>query len=796
MTAVKPDETSRGSYTSVGSNHSDVFDIVGTLRRHRWIVILCLLIGLALGIAHALKGLPWYQSHAKMLINAKNAGLSTKNGGPSTSEMIESDVLANHIEVLRSRRIVQAALEKDGLTDLDSIQPFLSETCDPTDYVIGQLELTRGGGGDAKTARSLDIAFVHTNPEDSQRILESVLVEYQVFIVKQVESVLSTANSLVSKAKTDVEKDLRSAEQEYMEARREAPLLFQGEGSSNVYQEKYRRLEDELLNLQIEEATVRTRYEGVLKAIEKMDGEPAKNQIDQLALIDGKSMERLGVFAGLKMNASSTAEFMAAQPERIAEAQAEYSRLLELMSEKQRLSSVYGSEHPKVQDVDDEITLVKNFLGEKQEKLDGSLGLGDMPMDPESLLKTYVGFLKHDLSAFEQRRLELQILSTEAEKKAKLLIDFEIREQILRNKIARQEELFHGVVQQLTDLDTASGLTGYTYELLESPRYGAKVWPSLPLSALGGIVLGLLLGLSVAVANDLRDQRFRSADSLQQEIGLPMLGQIGKISSVRKGVKGLIATESSSASEAFRMGRTLLLPDIRSKKLKTLGVTGALQGDGKSSIASNFAVSIAQIGLRVLVIDADLRRPRQHRFFSVPESDGLTDVLMGDITPQEAIRETKITNVSIIPAGSESASPAELLQSVKLDELLEELGEQFDIIIVDLPPVLAVSDPLIVAPRLGGVVMVVKVATAKREEIVNSVRRLRSAGVNLVGCMLNAYGSGKDFDRSGYAGYYESSYSRPARQPQRSGSAKSAVLPNSVAASNGASIQRKHVPTK
>ncbi len=782
MNTNRPAETARTYTPAAISDNESVFEILSVLRRQRWLVLFFTLVGLAIGIAYALNGRPWYQSSAKMLINPKTTGMSNS----STADTLAEDVLASHMEVLQSRRIVQAALEKDGLTELESIKPFIDESMDAADYVIGQMELTRGGGGDAKAARSLLIGMVHTDPVDSQKILDSVLVEYQKFIVSQVESVMSTANRLVSKAKEDVDKELRIAESEYMEARRAAPLLFQGEGSSNVYQEKYRRLEDELLNVEIEEASIKTRFDNVQAAIKSMEGGTEAQKLDQLALIDGKSLERLGVFAGLKMNASTTAEFMAAQPERIAEAQAEYQQLLELMSEKQRLSSVFGEQHPKVQDIDEKMTLVKNFLNERQVKLQSSVGLAELPLSPESLLRTYVGFLTHDLAAIQNRKKELAILSTNAEAQAKKLIDFEIEEQLLRNKIVRQEALFDGIVKQLSELDTASGLSGYIYELLETPRLGMQVWPSLPLCGLGGLILGLLAGVTLAVANDVRDGRFRSAAELDVAIGIPMIARINKLSSSRVGVKGLVATESSPNAEAFRMGRTLLLSDIRSGKLKTIAWTSPMQGDGKSTIVSNFAVSASQIGLKVLVIDADLRRPSQHRFFSVPVSDGLCDIVEGRIDPDSVVKTTAIPNVSIITAGSSTTTPAELLQSAQFDKLLDEMADQFDLVLIDLPPVLAVSDPLIVAPKVSGLVFVIRASTAHRDEVSNALRRLHAAGANMVGCVLNAYGSGNKFAGSGaYFGYAETSYTRAGgdnRRTPSTGPVKPTPLKNGAVA--------------
>ncbi len=757
-----PEEKKRAIAHLASASEESVLDVLSIVRRQRWLIVFFTILGVALGVLYTSRAQVWYESQAKVLINQKNAGLA---GTPS--EMVEEDVLANHMEILRSRRIVESALTKDGLMDLPSIQTFLGEADDAADYVIDRLELVKGGDGGAKDARSLQIAFAHVDPTDSQVVLESVLVEYQKFIQDQLAGVMSKANELVNKAKDEVEGELRQAEAEYVAARKAAPLLFQGEGSSNVYQDKYRRLEEELLSLQIEEAAVKTRLDGVVNALETMkDNTSSAEQLDKLALIDSDSLERLGLFAGLQLNASRSTEFQAAQPARIAEAQTQYKHMLDLMSEKQRLSSIFGEGHPKVQDIEDEIILVRNFLEEQKTETGSGMGISDDPLNPETLLRAYVGFLKHDLAAFSERRKELQILSADAEAQAKTLIDFELQDQVLKSKIARQEELFDGIVHQVRDMDTASGLNGYIYELLETPRLGIKVWPRLPLCILGGLMLGLIAGLSIAVANDLRDGRFRSAAELDQAIDLPMLGRIGKLNSIGQGIKGLIATELSPDAEALRMGRTLLLPDIRSGKLKTIGMTSAMQGDGKSTVTSNLAVSASQVGLRVLVIDADLRRPSQHRYFSVDITGGITDIVEGRLQWKDAVKTTDAENVSIITAGSSTNTPAELLQSAAFDELLKAASDEYDLVMIDLPPVLAVSDPLIVAPKVGGLVIVVRASTARRDEVLNMIRRLQSTGGELVGCVLNIFGSGKNFSiEGGYYGYYESSYTRPKSTP-------------------------------
>ncbi len=751
LTRPKPDD-----------DQADSLDVLQILHRQRWIILFLAICGLTAGVAYAKYAQVWYQSSATVLVNQKSAGLNSDGTG---QEMIEEDILANHIQLIKSRMIVGEALEESELTKLPSIVQHLNAErpgFDATDYVVDHLSIAKGGEGSAKAARSLRVTLTHTDADDTQLILTAVMHRYEQFIIAQVEQLMGRANEMVNEAKQDIEADLIAAEQEHMQSRQAAPLFFQGEGSSNVYQDRYRRLQEELLDLDIKESTVRTRLQRVDVTLKEMDGSdnPA-DHLDKLALIDSESLERLGVFAGLQMNASNSAEFKAAMPAKAEEARTEMTYLLELSSERKRLSRLFGEEHPKVQEIQGQIELVEEFLKEKQDITNPKLGFSESSLTPEGLLKAYVGFLNHDLATLTERRKELTYLAADAERKAKELIEYELTDMVLQKKIKRQEALFESIVQQLRDLDTASGLSGYLYEFLEVPRQGEKSWPKLSLCGLGGLMLGLFSGLFLAVANDLRDGRFRSAAELDEAISLTSLGRVGKLNSMKKGVDGLIATGESPDAEAFRLGRTMLLPEIRSGELRTIGFTSPMQGDGKSTVVSNFAVSFAQIGLKVLVIDADLRRPSIHKFFNISKENGLCDLLEGHISFDEAVKETKAENVYVMPAGSLSASPAEFLQSEELDEVLATARSHFDFVLVDMPPVLAVSDPVVVLPRLDGAILVVRVAKVRRDEVVNTLRRVETAGGNFVGCMLNTYGASKSFDADGgYYGYYRSDYTR------------------------------------
>ncbi|MEM9826793.1 MAG: polysaccharide biosynthesis tyrosine autokinase [Planctomycetota bacterium] len=734
-------------------------DVFAILDRQKWLIAFFAAAGLTIGVLYALNAKVWFRTEAKVLINQKTAGLTTDS---EATNLVAEGTLANHIELLQSRLIVGEALHENGLTELPSVVAELEGNQDAIDYVISRLELVKGGDGSAQSARTLNISLTHSDPADAKLLLTAVLKRYEQFILEQIEELMGRAGEMVRQARDEVEKDLLKAEAEYLAARQEAPLFFAGEGSSNVYQDRYRRLQDEMLDIDIQESTLRTRLEGVKETLAEMEtSDNPMDNLDKLALIDSESLERLGVFARLQMDAGNTAEFKARMPTVQEKARAEITRLMELNSELQRLSAIFGPGNPRIQDINREIETTKKFLAENNQTVPTEGFLGSDMLTPSDLLKAYIGFLEHDLVALFERRAELEVLAKDSEKKAKELIEYELRDLVLQKKIRRQESLFDGIVTQLQEMDTVNGLGGYLYEFLDIPRLGKQSWPNLPLCGLGGLMLGMFGGLVLALANEIRDGRFRSAAELDEVIDMPNLGLAGKLNSMRQGVIGLESIQDTAASEVFRLGRTLLLPEIRAGRLKTIGFTSPKQGDGKSTFCSNFASSLAQLGLKVLIIDGDLRRPSIDQYFSMPKGIGVFDVLVDQAQWQDAIRETEIENISVMTSGTSSRKPSELLQSDRLDWLLDQVKEAYDIVLFDLPPVLAVSDPVVVLPRLDGGVLVVRASTVRRDELLNTMKRVETSGGKWIGCFLNAYGATGKFDvEGGYYGYYQSDYAK------------------------------------
>lgn len=725
------------------------------LRRQRWVIFGSISLGLALASLYWTKARIWYESSAAILVSQKDPGIASNSG--EIEGMVNEDVLSNHMVVLRSRKIVEGALTRHQLSDLPSIKEQIEGSSkDAADYVIDHLKLSRGGEGLAKDAASLSIVFEHTDPDDARLVLEAIVVEYQLFLTNQLTNAMSDANALVGEARNKLEVELETLQQEYIQSRQSAPVLFQGDGSSNVYLDQYRKLHEELLTLDITESASRSRLEKA-KAVFTNKDAGVEISIDELGLIDTDSLTRLGLFTGMQANATKSA--FIDQPERLEQARA-MSELITKQAELSVLQADLGLKHPEVRKLENVILFLKESISEREKMLPATMD--DMQLTPEGLLRAYIAFLERDIIAIAERRSELALLKEDAEKQARVLVEFELKDGMIKSRVDRTQLLFDGIVEQLRGLDLAAGMQGYVHELLESPRKGEQVWPSLPLCGVAGVILGLVAGLFAAVMIDQLDTRFRTSSEIDSAIGLPILTRVGHFKTEGDFP---IVLDSSPEGESFRILRTLLLNDIRSGQLRIISATSPLPGDGKTTILANIAASFAKLNMTVILIEGDMRRPTFHKRFNVPDNVGLSEVLRGLATIDETLVPSGVPNLTIMTSGASTVDPSELLQNETFDRMLENLKERFQLVIVDVGPVLAVSDPVIVAQKSDGMLLVVRSSNDTRQQVVDAVETLRSANAKLLGCVVNTYGSGAEFERRGYYGYYYSDRNGKGGEP-------------------------------
>ncbi|MBI4421826.1 MAG: polysaccharide biosynthesis tyrosine autokinase [Gemmatimonadetes bacterium] len=319
---------------------------------------------------------------------------------------------------------------------------------------------------------------------------------------------------------------------------------------------------------------------------------------------------------------------------------------------------------------------------------------------------------------------------------------------------------------QLTQATVAPYVT-----LLDGALPPYRIGTSLMQKVVLGLLVGLLLGLAGAFFLEYLDQTIKSASDVQRVVGVPVLGQIPFDPKLAGGGNGrrhpvIVITALSPddpAAEAYRALRTNVTFVGADKPLQFIAVTSPGPGEGKSTTATNLAMTLAQSGNRTILIDGDLRRPLVHRAFDLGQEPGLTDILIGRATSREAIRPQVASNLDVLPAGAGPPNPSELLGSNVMHQVIGELRRQYDYIVIDTPPALPVTDAAVVATTADATILVLKSGDTEEVAAQRAVDLLTRVNARLAGAVLN----GVDQRRDQYYAYY-SNRARATRTPVKS----------------------------
>jgi tyrosine-protein kinase Etk/Wzc len=353
----------------------------------------------------------------------------------------------------------------------------------------------------------------------------------------------------------------------------------------------------------------------------------------------------------------------------------------------------------------------------------------------------------------EEARLEQQVAAVQK------MAD-QLQEEHQKAKMAEAVEAGQVEIVDLAEVPTQPIATGRTRKL-----------------ALG-LIIGLILGVGAGVVIDGMNTSIRRRDDLERILQVPGLAVIpkflpsntngrltralpGKAKARRNGksaqrAEGLVTVHDarSSSAEAYRTLRTNLIFSQSVQTLRTLVVTSPAPSEGKTTTAANLAVSFAQQGMRVLLVDCDLRRSRIHKMFSIPREPGITELILGQVDQDTVVRETAVPGLYVLPSGVLPPNPSEMLGGEKMKRTLASLTEAFDLIVLDTPPLLAASDAAILATIADGVVLVVRAGVTEAEAGQQAIAQLQSVGARVVGAVLND----PDSKLQQYGGYYNYEY--------------------------------------
>jgi polysaccharide biosynthesis transport protein len=390
----------------------------------------------------------------------------------------------------------------------------------------------------------------------------------------------------------------------------------------------------------------------------------------------------------------------------------------ELMSEYQDKLNLFKPDYPdmrkikaQIDQIDREIQLNANAIKEAIKTSYESL------MQQESLLQKNIDDAKAKVLDARNKNIQYQILQRESD---------------------TNRSLYDGLLQQYKDIGVAGAVGTNNVAIIDrANRPSVPFSPSLSKNLLISLILGLLTAAAAIAVFEIIDDSFKSPEEIEEQLGLAVLGIIPK---TEGHFLSLIKDEPTSpVAEAYRSFRTALQFSTDNESPKTLVVTSARQGEGKSSTAIALAANLAQLGMKVLLVDADMRNPSAHLEFKGDNRVGLSNVLAGGVSAAQACQNTDIPGLTFMASGRLPPNPAELIAGPNMRSLLALASESFDMVIVDAPPVLGLADAPLLASMSAATVLVVAAGGTRRNIVKGALKRLYFARAAVVGAVLNKY---------------------------------------------------------
>jgi capsular exopolysaccharide synthesis family protein len=739
--------------------------------RHKFLILVTAAIGFALGALRYTPAKPVYSSEAQVLVVSKSPNVLAEEG-KMLSAPVQSYV-NTHLVLMKSPLIVGRAVQEGKLGSLESFAGM----GDPTDAVAGRLtvdSVMRDSGG---RDNILKVSFSGGVAADCPTVVNAVLESYKKFLAETYRDASADTVKFISEARNILENDLNKTEAAYRDLRENSPMIWRGKDAISP-------LQDRLMAIEMQRSALVLRRglcEGQLLAIEKARKAGRSNE-EVAALVVGLA-DKLDPTPSLRSDAGMD---RGAGPSLKAQ-------LLPLLIEEQALAENWGPKHPQVLSAQQRIRDARNLYTLPSVAFTAAEGkTGDLKrLMNVNMVDTYLESLKKELDSLKVSEETLSGLCDAERTKTRELSTYEIRAADFEKKIARTQVLYDGVVKRLQEASLVKDYGGFDARVIAPAGIGRQISSSTGLLRAMMVpgILGMLCGVGLVYLIEITDKRFRTPEEIRRRLGLRVMSHIPLIE-VDDTLREKAADNGtldptlithyrpmSPEAESFRTIRTALYFSNLGDGHKVLQVTSPEPGDGKTTVSSNLAVSIAQSGKKTLLLDADFRRPRVDKVFGVSSEVGMASVLGQGVELEDAIQECGIENLSVLPAGPRPPDPAELLTSPRFAQLLDMLREKYDYVIVDTPPLLPVTDACVVAPRTDGVILAIRISKHGRAHAERAKDILTTLGAQIVGVVVNGLGTGKSrgygyrygygygyryksrrYGYGGYAGYGHGSY--------------------------------------
>ncbi|MBS9393196.1 MAG: polysaccharide biosynthesis tyrosine autokinase [Dolichospermum sp. LBC05a] len=685
--------------------------------KRRWLVssiVVASVFGVTVFATYTQK--PVYESEGKLVFTKKDAASALSSVSEKVGELGGLTNLSNPVdteaEVIRSYPIIIQTITNLKLTNDQGEQLTLES-------FLRKLKLKTIRGTDV-----MELSYKSTNPQEATEVVNSLMKYYLESNIRTNRTEARSAREFLSKQLPEVENRVTKAE---INLRR-----FK----------EYNRV----VALDVEAQTGLQSLGRLDEAITQSKGELAAAYTRSVAIQDN-----------MKLSTQQAVDLSTlSQSPGVQQVLTEYQKV---QSDLATMRSAYTDDNPKVVDLAMKAAALKSQL---EERVAQTIGSSESIAQQNLQIGSLKQALTQDLVKSEVERLaltnqigELQRVFIFNRRRLDSLPRLEqqqlqLQRQLSVAQITYQELLKQFQVVQILENQNVGNARIISPALIpESP-----VSPKIPLNlALGGF-LGILLGAGTALLLESMNQSLKNIEEANRLLGFPLLGTIPQYGENPKNQEEsrrdlpLLNSPYAPVSTSFEMLQTNLGFTLSDKELRVIVITSATAGEGKSFIAANLALAAASVGRRVLLVDADMRRPRQHRIWEVNNLLGVSNILAGQ-TQFKNTAQAVSSQVDMLPAGKIPPNPVTLLDSQRMADLVEQASQDYDFVIIDSPPLTAVTDPLIIGKYVDGLLLVVRPGEVQYSAVSAAKLLLNQAKVPILGMVVNGIS-----EESGYGGYY------------------------------------------
>jgi polysaccharide biosynthesis transport protein len=716
----------------IGQKNINIHDYIRVILKHQWTILTVFVVIVVSVTIFSFTATPIYRATTRLIIEKENPKvvsfqevMSVDSSGldyyQTQYKIIESKAVANEVikrlkldanedfvpkpgplsaiwETIVSPIVYIGSLLKTEKPEANVLEEGLVEPYSPlVDAFVKRVKVNP-----IRNSRLVDVSFESRDPVLAAKIANTTT---RAYIDLSLQTKLKATSDAVNWLNQQVEQEKKK-----VELAEQALLLYkQQQGivtdfSSNVETITAQKLAE--LNKQVVDATSRrveaeTRYRQAKNLEQNPDSMGSIPEVMQNLLIQDIKKQEVDI----------------------------YKRLSEL-------SKRYGINHPQIIALNNEMkTLNARKASEVQRIVNALQNEYRVALAREQSLKEALGQQKGETLSMNQKAIDYNVLKREAE---------------------TSREMFDLLIKRFKETSLTEDIRTGNIRIIDPAQIPkSPVKPKKTQNIMLAIVVGLSLGTGLAFFLEYIDSTIKFPEDISQFLKIPYLGPVPALAVdinpdgsfvERKPQDDLITLlePKSTASEAYRGIRTSLLLSSPDKPPQVILVCSSAPREGKTITTANIAIAMAQTGNNVLVLDCDMRRPKIHKVFGCERNRGMSNILAGSCTMDDTIFHTRIQNVDVIPSGPIPPNPSEILISHRMRELIEQARTRYDRIIIDSPPITAVTDASIISSLVDGVLIVIRANDTHREIIKNGISHLRSINAHILGAVLNGVEMGRE----------------------------------------------------